>query len=369
MSKKNVMSRYDLFVTIVVTVVGTSLFSYPRVLTEKIGTDGWFVIILSGIILLPFLYILCKAAKVNKFKRLTEMLEDSLGSIIGRIVAIYIALAGVFIISIEMRTFVEVIKMYLLDRTPTEFILFLMIIVGSFLVRGEIESVIKFNEIAFWLMFVPVILSILFLLHKADFTNIFPVFTHSPIEYIKASQSSLYSLIGFGIIYMILPLVNEKDDIFKVAFKSVAFIVVFYLVIFLSTLFVFPSNYNSKLLWPTITALSTVDIPGAFIERWEGLVMVFWIVFYFTTYVNILYFVSEIVKDVFQLEDVKISVVLILPFIYLLSLYPQNIAEVYDMRKRFVPFIDTVVVGILPIVLLATGLTRGNNSRRKRNEV
>lgn len=369
MSKKNVMSRYDLFVTIVVTVVGTSLFSYPRILTEKIGTDGWIVIILSGVILLPFLYILCKAAKVNKFKRLTEMLEDSLGSIIGKIIAIYIALAGLFIISIEMRTFTEVIKMYLLDRTPAEFIIVLMIIVGSFLVRGEIESVIKFNEIAFWLMFIPIIISTLFLLYRADFTNIFPMFNHSPIEYVKASQSSLYSLIGFGIIYMVLPLVNEKDDIFKVTFKSVAFIVIFYLIIFLSTLFIFPSNYNSKLLWPTITALSTVDIQGAFIERWEGLVMVFWIVFYFTTYVNVLCFISDIVKDVFHLEDVKISLVLILPFIYLISLYPQNIAEVYDIRNKFVPYIDTVIVGLLPIVLLVTGFTRGNNPRRKKNEV
>ncbi|QGU94114.1 endospore germination permease [Clostridium bovifaecis] len=365
MNKKNILSQYDLFATIVVTIVGSAVFTYPRRLSEVIGTDGWFVIILSGLISLPFIYLTCQAIKVNEYRRLTEALERNFGKVLGAAIGLYIVLTGIFIISLEMRTFAEVIKMYLLNRTPTEFIILVMFLVGGFLVRGELESVIKFNEIAFWLMFIPILLSIPFVLKGADFTNVFPILTHEPLEYIKATRVSLFSFLGFSILYMLIPMAKHKKDVVRVTFRSVAFITGFYIVITLSALFVFSKEYNSQLLWPTITMLSTVDIPGTFIERWEGIVMTFWIIFYFTTYVNLYYFSSEIIRDVFHLEDVKVSLVLITPIIYILSLYPENIAEVYSIQNKFIPYIEPIIIGILPIALLITGFSK---ARRVKDE-
>lgn len=363
--KKNIVSNYDLFVTIVLTVIGTSIFYYPRLLSEGVGTDGWVVIILTGIIVVPFLYILCKSIKVNGYKRFTHMLQDRFGIVIGSIIGIYVVIAGIFIVSIEMRVFTEVVKMYLLENTPTEFIILLMILVGSILVRGEIESIIKFNAITFWTMFIPIILVIPFVLFNADFTNIFPILNHTPMEYGKLIRPSLYSFVGFGILYMVIPLLKEKRGAFKVTMNSLIFITIFYVVIVISTLLVFPSRYNASLLWPTITMISTVNIPGAFLERWEGFVMIFWILFYFAKFANILCFSAEIVKDVFHLQDVKLSVALIVPFIYLVALYPENIAEVYAMRDRYMIYVDTVIIGLIPIALLIAGLGK---TRRTRDE-
>lgn len=365
MNKKNILSKYDLFITIIVTAGGTSIFSYPRVLSENIGTDGWFVIILSGIFVIPFIYFIYKSIKINGYMRFTDMLQNNFGSILGKIIALYVVLSGCFIIGVETRIFTEVLKMYLLPKTPTEFIILVMLLVGGFLVRGEVESVIRFNEIAFWIMFGSVILTIPFVLKGADFTNILPILTHKPLEYIKATKNSVFSILGFEIIYMVLPLVKKKEEMLKVTFKSILFIILFYIIITITTLFVFPKEYNAHLLWPTITMFSTVDIPGTFIERWEGVVMIFWFMFYFTTFVNLYYFNSEIIRDVFNLEDVKISLVLITPIIYILSLYPENIAEVYSIKDKLMPYIGSVIIGILPILLLVIGL---NKSRRIKNE-
>lgn len=365
MNKKNILSQYDLFATMVVTIVGSAIFSFPRVLSERIGTEGWIVIILSGIITIPFVYLACKAIEVNGYRRLTDVLEKNFGRALGSIIAIYFVLAGILIISLEMRTFAEVIKMYLLNRTPTEFIILVMFLVGGFLVRGEIESIIRFNEIAFWLMFLPVAISIPFVLKGADFTNILPVFVHEPLEYIRATRFSLVGFTGTGIIYMVVPMLKQKRSAARVAFKSITFITIFYVIMTLCALLVFSKEYNSQLLWPTITMFSTVDMPGTFIERWEGLVMAIWIVFYLATYVNIYYFSSEIIRDVFHLEDVKVSLVLITPLIYIMSLFPENIAEVYSIQNKFIQYTDTITVGLIPIALIITGLSR---TRRIRDE-
>lgn len=366
MNKKGIISKYDLFVLIVTTLAGTSIFAYPRILSEKVGTDGWIVIILSGLVMIPILYMIHRVVKLNDYSKFTDMLQNNFGDIIGKIVGILMALSSLFIISMEMRVFTEVLKMYLLKRTPAEFIILVMILVGIFLIRGEIESVVRFNEITFWLMFLPITIAILFVLKGADFTNIFPILSHEPIQYLIGMKSSVFAFVGFQIVYVLYPLMNKKEDTMKVTIKSLIFIAVFYVILTVATIFVFSNEYVSQLLWPPITMLSAVNIPGTFIERWEGIIMAFWLIFFFTTYVNLYYFSSEIVKDIFHLEDIKISLVLVTPILYILSLYPQNIAEIYDMKEIFFPYIGLGSMVILPIILLITGYVK---IRRVKDEI
>ncbi|MCY6369853.1 GerAB/ArcD/ProY family transporter [Clostridium ganghwense] len=366
MDNRNIISKYDLFVSLIVTVIGTGSFSYSRELSERVGSEGWIVILFTGVIVAILLYLVHKAIQLNNYDRLLDILHNNFGNIFGNFIAVLIAISGIFVVALQMRIFIEVTKMYLLEKTPTEFMIFTMILTGTFFIRGEFESIIRFNEIAFWLTFIPILLTIPFILKGGDFTNILPVFTYEPIEYLKASKTSFFSFLGFGIIYMLFPYVKEKNKISKTVSRSLGFIVGFYLIITATSLVVFSKKYNSQLLWPAISMFFTVDIPGAFVERWEGIAMVFWILFYFTTYINIYYFDAEIIRDVFHLEDTKISLMLIIPFIYAMALYPGNVAEVYDIQSKIIPYIDTTIIGILPIVLLIIAFFK---TRRVKNEV
>ncbi|WMJ79703.1 endospore germination permease [Clostridium sp. MB40-C1] len=365
MDNRRIVSNYDLFVSIVVTVVGTSIFSYPAELSKVIGTDGWIVILLTSVLVVILLYLLNKALKANNYNRLLDVLYDNFGNLFGKVIAIIFVCASIISISLQMRIFVEVTKMYLLEKTPTEFILLLMILTGTFLIRGELESVIRFNEIAFWLMFIPILLVIPFVLNGGDYTNILPVFNHEPLQYIKACKLGLFGFLGFGISYMLFPYVKDKKSIYKITFRSITFITIFYIIINMASLVMFSKEYNSELLWPSISMISVVDIPGTFIERWEGLAMIFWLIFYFTTYVNLYYFSSEIIRDVFHLEDVKISLMFIVPLIYIIALYPENVAEVYMIQKKIFPYIDIFIVGVIPILLLIIAFFK---TRRVKNE-
>lgn len=346
------VTKFDLFATIVVTVIGTGIFALPSQLSEKIGSEGWLVILLTGIIIGVIVIVQCKALEVNNYDRIDLLLENNFGKIIGKFISVFIVIAGLVIVSLELRIFTEVIKMYLLERTPSELIIIMMILTGTFLIRGELESVIMFNEIAFYLMFVPLLLAIPFIIRGADFTNILPIFSHKPIEYVETFKTQFFSFIGFGIIFMVHPFLKEKRELSKVALKSVGFITIFYALIVIISLAVFPEEYNKNLLWPTISMVSIVDIPGAFIERWEGIAMIFWIFFYFTTFINIYYFTSDILKNTLNLRTVKISSLIIIPVIYIFSLYPSNLTELYSIEKLVMPFIDTIIIGVIPVILL-----------------
>ena len=352
MKEKIYITKYGLFASIVVTVVGVGIFSYPSELSSIVGNDGWIVIIISGITSYFLLYLIYILVRENNFASFNDILNNNLGQFLSKIVALIFVSLNIFAIAIGLRIFTEVIKMYLMQKTPTEFIIIAMIIAATYLIRGEVDTLIKFNEIAFWIMFIPIIFIIIFSLNKADFTNIFPILNHKPLDYAKAIKVSLFSFSGYQIAYFIIPLAKERIKVNNALFKSMVFITAFYTMITLLCLAVFNVKETAKLLWPTITMIKSIDIPGSFIERWDGVAMALWVIYYFTTITNIYYFSADTIKHVFALEDVKLSSLIIIPFIYIIALYPGNIGEVYFLSSKVINLLQIVNLMVIPLILL-----------------
>jgi len=352
MKERGFISKYGLFATIIGTVVGVGVFSLPNTMANEVGTDGWFVVIIAGVICFLLLGLIYRVVLKNNYNTFYSMLEGNLGSILGKIFGIIIS--GYFIISVAlgMRVFAEVIKMYLLEQTPTEFILLAMIFTGLYLVRGELSALIKFNEISLFAMFIPIIIILMFATRGGYLSNVLPLLQSKPEQYIKGLVTATYAFGGFEIAYLVLPYMKDKDGIKRTFLKSIAVITIFYALVIILCLMFFSKEHTKALLWPTITLIRAIVIPGAFVERWEGIVMSLWVLFYFTTFVNMYYFSGDIIKEAFRLQDIKLSSCILAPFIYIIALYPQNIAEVYDTSGKIIPILSVFSFVILPLVLL-----------------
>jgi spore germination protein len=346
------ITSYGIFSTIVVTVVGVGIFAYPRELANYVGTDGWIVTLVVGLISYLLLLLIWKVIKGNNYNEFTILVKDNFGKGIGGFLMLIFAGGNILAISSALRTFVEVVKMHLLEKTPTEFILVITILTSVYLVRGGLSSIVRFNEVALWIMFVPMFFVLLFVLGLADFTNIFPVLRNPPENYFKVLRYSVFSFGGMEVAFLVFPHMKEKKNSKKMIFRGIAFITVFYTIITILTLAIFSSSQVRTLLWPTMTMIRSIDIAGTFIERWEGVVMALWIIYFFTTFANIFYFSSNIVKEVFSLGDVKISSLIIVPFIYILAMFTDNVAEVYHINVNILPYIILFNVIILPLILL-----------------
>jgi spore germination protein len=366
MNNKKFVSKYGLFATIVVTVIGVGVFSYPSTMANEVGTDGWFVTILAGVICFLLLALIYKVVVKNNYNTFYIMLENNLGKLLSKVFGFMLCAYFIFAASLGMRVFAEVIKMYLLEHTPTEFILIIMIFTGWYLVRGEVSALVKFNEIAFFAMFIPMFFILVFATRGGEVANVLPLLQSTPEQYLKSLSTATYAFGGFEIAYLILPFMKDKDGIRKTFFKSAVFITFFYVIVTLLCLMFFTKEHTKQLIWPTITLIRAIVIPGAFVERWEGLVMSLWVLFYFTTFVNMYYFSGDIIKDAFHLHDIKLSSMIMAPIIYIIAMYPQNIAEVYDVSGKVTPVLSIFSFVILPLVLLFTsGIKRRG---RKKNE-
>lgn len=358
MDKKISINAFGLFASIITATVGIGTFSYPGELSSLAGTDGWIVILAGGILSCIIILMLVTLVKKNNWDSFATILRKSFGKFFGSIFAVIFVFYLICSMCLGLRVFIEVMKMYLLEKTPTEFLIVITILTGVYIIRGGLEGILRFNEIGFWLMFAPIIFILLLLLSNTDFTNILPLMSEKPINYVKSMPINIYIFKGFEIVLLILPFLKNKEKVKKITILSIIFITIFYLTIFIFSLAVFTKYMDSKLLWPAITMIKAINIPSTFIESWDGVVMTLWILFYFTTFINSFYFSSDILKEVFSFSSVKQSSVLIVPFIYLGSLYPENLLELNNLRGAPFEILTIAMIAALPFIALLMSLKR-----------
>lgn len=352
MDNKKFTTGYGLFSTIVVTLIGINVFSYPRELAETVGNDGWISIIISGFIALPLCYLIYKIMKNNSYNHFEEIIETYFGKLLGKIIGLSFVVYNIIFAALGLRVFGEEIKLYLLERTPIEFLFLVTILVGSYLIRSEVDNLVKFNEIAFWLMFVPIGVVFIVCLYNVDFTNLLPVFDAKPISYITSLNKSISRFGGLVILFLILPLVKDQVNKKKAIRKGILFVTIFYLITFILAIATFGEKQVSNLLWPIVSMVGDINIPGSFIERWEGIFMSIWIIFYMTTFVNQYYFAADMTKRIFNLEDIKLGAAIIIPLTYLVALYPRNIYEVSEISSVVSSILFLINLVLIPLLLL-----------------
>lgn len=365
MDSKNFITDFGLFSTIVVAIVGVGIFSYPQEIETIVGTDSWMVTIFAGIVIYFLLYAAYYAIKINGFERLYIILKNNFGWIFGTVFAFAFIAYNIVSISSSIRIFAEVVKMYLLEKTPTEFIFIIIILTGIYLITGGLENVVKFNQTAFWLMFVPVGVILVLTLGKADFSNMLPVFTSKPYEYLKALKTSVYSFSGIEIVYIIMPYLKNRKSAARISFKSILFVTLFYTAVVAVALSIFSKNETGQLLWPAITMTKSISASSIFIQRWEGLVMAMWILFCFTNFANIYYFSSDLLKDIFKFKTLKLPSVIMGILIYVTALYPKNIAALYDMTRKYISIFFLITIILVPFLIIFFSVCKNRKGLKK----
>lgn len=346
---------YGLFTTIVLTTIGVGAFSYPRYVCEVAGRDGWISALVAGIFAIIMVSLIYYVQKVNNFNSYVDIIFNSFGKFFGYIVLFLFMFYVVITLSVDMRRFVEVLKIYLLQNTPIEFLILTILALGIYVVGFGVGDLMKFNEVVFFIVFIPMILGFIFLINSVDFTNIMPIGKSSMYDtYISGVYRGFLAFGGYEILFLAAPFIRDREKIKKTTIWSIIFIALFYSFITIYCISIFEVEETKSLLWPTITMITSIDIPGNFVERWEGIVMVLWILFYFTTFIALLYFACYTMRFGFKIRKARVGAIILVPIIYFITTYADNIIHLdYLCKKLLIPleFINIVIVPILLFII------------------
>ncbi len=351
-SNEEKISALQLGLLIIVTVIGVGILTLPRTVTEIADTDGWLLIIIGGALVIVLALIINSLGNMFPDKTIIEYSQELVGRplsyLIGSILIIYFTLIAAY----SVRIFGEVLKMYLLPKTPIEIIIITFLITIIYLVRNNLEGIARFYEIIILIMFVPYFLALSAGTWELDYSNLLPVFQLSPKVILGGVLQMVFSFSGFEVLYLFIPFVSDKQNIKKTLIIVISIITIIYLITSLIVLASFGSRQTKALLWPLMAYIKSIEVPGAFIEQLEGIIMTIWVLFIFTT-ISTLYFSSTFMASrLIKVREHKIFSTFLLPLVYIIALQPENVPDLYWRLDILSIYVGTIVIVIIPIILL-----------------
>lgn len=336
---------------IILTIVGIGILTLPRNLAEAVETNGWLVLLIGGLITALFVYgngyIVKKIPETSIKGIVTATLSKPVANVYMVFLLIYLIILNGFL----TRIFAEVIKMFMLYKTPIEVIILSVLLVTVFLVRKGIEVLGRLAQLLLPIIMVPTLILFLLLFQGSHLTNLLPILDITFMEVVKAIPLVLFSFLGFDLILVFGAYTVRPDRIPRMAGGSILLILLFYICLNTGTLLVFGSEQTKHLIWPTLSLFKTIELPGLFIENVEILVMSMWV---FTVFMSIapLYMGKIVILE--QLLNSKRSNYLALPLIplvYFFSLLGDNLGEAYAILDIFTKYVSTIVAFGVPLLI------------------
>ncbi|AUZ27813.1 spore gernimation protein [Bacillus licheniformis] len=331
------------------TMLGAGLLTLPRALTSKANTpDGWIALILEGVIFIFFIYLNTLIQKKHQYPSLFEYLQEGLGKWIGSIIGLLVCCYFIGVASFETRAMAEMVKFFLLERTPIQVIILAFIGCGIYLIVGGLNDVSRLFP--FYLVITIIILLILFGISFMifDLDNLRPVLGEGLGPVANSLTVVSISFLGVEIMLFLPEHMKKKKKTFRYASFGFLIPILLYILTYIIVVGALTAPEVKTLIWPTISLFQSFELKGIFIERFESFLLIVWIIQFFTTFVIYGYFAANGLKKTFGLSSKK-SLILIGAATYFFSLWPDDANKVM-MYSDYLGYIF-VFLFLLPFIL------------------
>ncbi len=351
-SSNTKISIRQLQILLILDIFGMGITFLPKKMVEFAGQNGWICVVFGSILACFCVWILTSLAE--KFP------NDSFVTYCGKIVTkpvAYIITAGfvvkiILTVSMELRIFSEIVKQTILFNTPYYVISICMLLLGAYGALKGYESRGRIAEILIFIIFIPLFIIFGFVASGADYTNLLPFWDFNNKSLILGSVVSLFMFSGIEFVLLAYPYLNNSKKAKKESIKAVVFIGIIMSVITLVTIAKFGPFDIKNQIWPVLELMNTVDIPGAFLERQDAIVMSFWIMSVFIIINAGIFFSALLSKDVINKGKNFWYIIAISVIVFFVSIIPNDIKQVIDFTNRIYIYFGAIYSFLIPLLLL-----------------
>ncbi len=291
----------------------------PIILSEIDGPVGWVSIIIAA----ALLYVIMKP--LNKV--MARYNEDTIISIsnklfpkaISKSIGIYYILMFLISNSLLMKDFAEQIKLMMLFRTPLSTIIITILLTAAYAAKKGIQTIANITNIAVLIALIPYLLIIVFSTYYADYTNIFPIYPADVQGILKSVPIVLLGFFGSSILLFSNSHVSIKEKNIMINKRFILISTVLYIVSYLLIIVKFGMKEAVNMVWPFISIMKFVNIPGFFFESTEIVGLCFQIVVTFTCICILAYFTNLALQETFKTRENGYFIFIQIPILYLMA--------------------------------------------------
>lgn len=362
--QQNDVTSKQVIIAIFSLVIGAGILTVSREVVDTVQTpDAWISILLSGILAVisgVMAVILCGR---YPGRTIYQFSTEVVGPVIGKALNIVVSLYFIMIAGFEARIMSELVSTYLLQITPVKVLMIVFIWVGTYLVIGGINPILKAFEIYFPIIVFLIVGILMLSMKKFELNNIRPFFSKGFLPLLKGIGNSLTIYAGYEIILVITAFMDRPQKAMKSLIIGLLLTIVLNTAVVLISIGVLSIDEIKNLTWPTSSLVAEIDLPGGFIENYKLFFILIWMISIYTTFVGVQYLAALGFSQTLSV-DYRHALFASIPLIYLTALIPHDLGEVFTLGE-IVGYTWLVIGLAVPVIFLVISLIRGKKKKER----
>ncbi|MBH0330934.1 spore gernimation protein [Brevibacillus brevis] len=359
-SKDNTITAFLAGVLVHATQIGVGILGFQRIVAREAGHDAWISVVLAGLVTHLTLWIIIKTMQKYPSADIYGIQDDVFGRWLGTAVSIIYITFFIMTAGIILRSYIEVVQTWVFPNLPTWILSGIILFLAYYTIVGGIRVIAGYTFFSIiatlWLVF-----DIYFPLQFARWEYLFPIMDTSFENLFRGMLAMSLTSVGFEVLYVVYPYVQNKDKVNKSAQLAVLVTYIIYLILMIVTLVFFSQGQLMRTIWATLNLQKMVYLP--ILERFELVVISLWLIVILPNIMLYLWCSARGLKRLFGF-NLRSSLYWILPVIYLASLTMlsrQQMNWLYTVHGK----ISIWVVYLYPYFLYMMVLLKQRTQRAK----
>lgn len=358
------ITSVELIFLSVVVMVSHIILDIPNVILSSTASAAPLnVIYITGIALLFFI-IVTKLFKPFNSRNILDVAEFIGGSFLKRIISIIYTLHLIFISGILILSFADTIKTIYLQDMPASLICLVFVLVAVIANLFGFRSVSKTNVILLPLILFSIILIFITLCSDLVPQRIFPVLGYGVDATFISGFSNVFAYAQLLVLLLISPNLKESKDFKKVGIISILSSGFFLLLTVSCLLLLFPYSTGNEGVLSIYMITRSIQF-CKFFQRADALFILIWVLTFFCYLSVILSFLVKLTNRTTITKKSTPSIYIIAVAIFIVTLIPQNIAQIRFAENIIYKYISLIVVFGFSLVILIIGYFK----KRKQNGI
>jgi spore germination protein len=362
-TQKIALSNSTLFAVLVVTMKGSNFLDLPYYAAKYGGPSGYWSVIIAFILI--SLVVLLAIAFINRFPN--QNLFEVAPGVIGKPLALIgnmLFLGSFFIqLTLAVRDGVYLVDTYLLNLTPLLIIMLIILVSIAYLVMNGLAAVSRFITFLLIPIFILRVVMELLSLQKIEVTNLLPLFSETPGQYLIGGMALTGYFIPITAIFLLSNRLQKPAKLGSVLFGALGAIFPIYFLAFIGTVGIFGAKYTQSFNWPELPATNHVNIPFLGIEQLGLLLLIIWLTTFFATKTFYAYIVASGSKQQFPVFKYRWITIVILFLAGVIGLNLHSNTAIHQFFAQTRPWL-MIPVAAYPLIVYIIALLRGKRGNR-----
>ena len=340
---------------IVMTIIITHIIIYlPSSIITEVGSAS----ILNTVYITAIIFILTLLL-VKLFKNfgnfdLLDIAEYLGGSALKKFLALFFTGYLIFFAGLFIRDFAESLIIVYFDDFRVSAIVLLFLLASIIINKFGFRQVVRCNFIILPTILISIFVVMITSIPNFTFQRIFPVLGYGVNETFFKGLTNISAFSNFIILFYLIPLLKDKKSFNTISFTSMALSGVL-LIGFVATLLLVANFDATQTILSVYLATRRISF-GLFLQRPDSIFIIFWILSMFA-YLSLVTALSNYVFTRSRNKTSKPipSLVIISILIFVVSVLPQNIAQLRFLETKVLKYLCIFFVFGVNFIILILG--------------